>query len=131
MREDGPVRWLTRFIVERMHEQQIAEHGGERGVRDAALIESALARPRNRLTYDEGADLCDLAADYAFGICQNHPFMDGNKRTAFLAAYVFLDLNGVELTADEVDVVVVMMALAGGDLDNAGLAAWFRKATRR
>ena len=122
---DG-VRWLTLFIVERIHEHQIAEHGGEHGIRDAGLLQSALARPRNRYSYEGGADLYDLAADYAFGISRNHPFMDGNKRTAFLAAYVFLELNGVEIDADEVDVVVVMTALAAGELDQEALARWLR-----
>jgi death-on-curing protein len=91
------------------------------------LIESALARPLQRWTYDESADLADLAASYAFGIAKNHGFVDGNKRTAFLALYVFLGLNGKDFDAAEPEVVSVMLAVAGGELSEDELAAWVRE----
>lgn len=117
--------WLGRRVVEAIHDEQIAEHGGTRGLRDAGLLEIALARPLNAFA-DGERDLAALAAAYAFGIARSHPFADGNKRTAFLAAYTFLGLNGRELTAPEAEAVVMTLGLAAGDLPEAGYAAWLR-----
>ena len=120
--------WLGRRVVEAIHDEQIAEHGGTRGLRDAGLVASALARPINAFA-DGERDLAALAAAYAFGIARNHPFADGNKRTAFLAAYTFLGLNGRELTAPEAEAVVMTLGLAAGDLPEPGYAAWLRDNT--
>jgi death-on-curing protein len=115
--------WVLRAVVEAVHDAQLAEHGGASGVRDAGLLESALARPANLHAYGERA-LCVLAAAYAFGIVRNHPFVDGNKRAAFLAAYVFLRLNGRDLVADEISATTAVLALASGEMTEADFAAW-------
>ena len=122
----GKPRWLTRFIIEQIHCRQIDEHGGDSGLRDASLLESALARPRNSYAYDETMDLCSLAADYAFGISRNHPFVDGNKRSAFLAAYIFLELNGLVIESDEPAVVAMMLRLSRGEIAVEDFAKWLR-----
>lgn len=108
-----------------MHREQIAEHGGNLGIRDAGLLSSALSRPQNRAAYEEPS-VFDLAAAYAFGVIRNHPFVDGNKRVGFLSAYVFLDLNGWELNASEAEAVVAIMALAADEMDEAGFADWLK-----
>ena len=108
-----------------MHDMQLAEHGGASGVRDEGMLESALARPVNQHSYGE-TDLCRLAAAYAFGIIRNHPFVDGNKRTGFMAAYVFLKINGVDLVSGEVETTTAVMALASGEKDEAQFADWLR-----
>ena len=108
-----------------MHAMQLAEHGGAGGMRDVGLLDSALARPQN--LYACGSpDAAALAANYAYGIARNHPFADGDKRTAFVAGATFLMLNGFEVTADESAVVLVIVALAAGDLEEESLASWFR-----
>ena len=117
--------WLSQVFIIALHGRLLAEHGGAPGLRDPGLLESALAGPRNRLLYGE-PDLCELAATYAHGITQNHPFVDGNKRVAFAAAGVFLELNGRRLTATEPDAVLAVLALASGEMDAAGFAAWLR-----
>jgi death-on-curing protein len=117
--------WLSEAVVMAVHGEQLAEHGGGQGVRDAGLLSSALARPKNHDLYREPS-VFDLAGAYAFGIIRSHPFVDGNKRTGFLAAYVFLDLNGWELTATEAEAVSAVLALARGDMDEAGFAAWLQ-----
>jgi death-on-curing protein len=109
-----------------VHDRQLAEHGGGTGVRDRGGLESALARPRNRWEYGD-ADLAALAAAYAFGIARNHPFVDGNKRTAWTVANIFLALNELELTFDEVDAIRTVEALAAGALSEEELADWFRE----
>ena len=118
-------KWLLRSVVEALHDAQLAEHGGASGLRDDSLLEAALARPRHLQAYG-APDLCALAAAVAFGIARNHPFVDGNKRTAFLAAYVFLRINGLRLTAEESDVVRRMTALAAGEMSEEEFAAWLR-----
>lgn len=117
--------WVLRTVIDAMHEMQLAEHGGAPGIRDEGLLESALARPVNAHAYGE-ADLCALAASYAFGIACNHPYVDGNKRTAFLAAYVFLSINGLELVAEEVDATTTMLAVAAGQSSESAFADWLR-----
>ena len=116
-------RWLVEGVVIAMHGEQISEHGGSPGIRDAGLLSSTLARPQNQAAYGEPS-VFNLAAAYAFGIIRNHPFVDGNKRTGLLAAYVFLDLNGWELVASEVEAVAAVLALATNEMDEAGFASW-------
>jgi death-on-curing protein len=118
-------RWLREDVVIAMHGEQIAEHGGSPGIRDAGLLSSALARPQNQVAYGKPS-VFNLAAAYAFGVIQNHPFVDGNKRAGFLAAYVFLDLNGWELVASEAEAVSAVMALATGEMDEAGFSDWLK-----
>lgn len=117
--------WLTRRELESIHAGQIAEHGGEAGIRDGLLLESALARPRNLYEYED-ADVFHLAAAYAFGICKNHPFIDGNKRTALMSAYSFLQVNGFELDASEPEAAGTILRLAEGQLSEAELAEWLQ-----
>jgi death-on-curing protein len=118
-------RWIREDVVIAMHGEQIAEHGGSPGIRDAGLLSSALARPQNQVAYGKPS-VFNLAAAYAFGVIQNHPFVDGNKRAGFLAAYVFLDLNGWELVASEAEAVSAVMALATGEMDEAGFSDWLK-----
>ena len=115
--------WLTKEIVAALHLRAIDEFGGNPGIRDEGLLESALARPRNLLGYGEPS-LFALAAAYGFGLAKNHAFIDGNKRVAFAAIDVFLQLNGYELTADQVEAVVVFQDLASGELSEEDLAKW-------
>ena len=119
-------RWLTITLVLAIHSDQIREHGGSLGIRDRGLLESALAQPANRLLYQPESDLPDLAAAYGFGIARNHPFIDGNKRVAFQAIYVFLGLNGLRVVSEEPEVVEVMLGAARGDLEEESLARWIR-----
>ena len=108
------------------HAEQIAEHGGGEGVRDARLLESAMARPQNVAAYGE-ADAAALASAYAYGIARNHPFVDGNKRTAAVVAETFLLLNGYGLTATDAELVVAFLALAAGELKEEETTDWFRE----
>jgi death-on-curing protein len=122
-------RWIRLGEAMAIHTEQIAEHGGLEGLRDNGLFESAMARAENRAAYGD-ADVCDLAAAYAFGLARNHPFADGNKRTAFVVSATFLILNGRDLTATEVDVVETFLKLAAGELPETELADWFRASSR-
>jgi death on curing protein len=119
-------RWVPRLVIEAIHLDQIREHGGLIGIRDENALESALARAKQRWAYEGTTDLPRLAADYAYGISSNHPFRDGNKRVAFLAAVIFLGLNGLDFDAPEDEVVEKMLSLASGDLDKAALTEWLR-----
>ena len=119
--------WLTRRILDVIHDAQIREHGGSSGVRDDGLLESALARPQQKWAYAEKPDLAILAAAYAFGLAKNHGYVDGNKRVAFMAAYVFVGLNGHEFDADETDVANTIERVAAGQVSEVALAAWFRE----
>jgi death-on-curing protein len=120
-----PWTWLSIELVRAAHEEQLVEHGGPPGIREESLLASALARPQNRAMY-ESPDVAELAASYAFGIARSHPFIDGNKRTAFVAMEVFLDLNGWELSASDEACVLTMLALAAGQLEEQALAQWIR-----
>lgn len=120
--------WIETALALAIHDRQLAEHGGPVGVRDAAALESALARARNQWAYGE-TDLCALAAAYAYGVARDHPFVDGNKRTAWVLARLFLALNAVRLNFDAQAAVRMVLALASGALDEADVAQWFR--TRR
>lgn len=118
-------RFLTADIAMAVHDRQLAEHGGLGGLKDAGLLESAIARPLNKHGYGE-TDLCALAAAYAFGIARNHPFADGNKRTAWVMARLFLRINNVPLAFDKADAIRMMLALASGELEEKAVADWFR-----
>jgi death-on-curing protein len=118
--------WVNPAAVLRFHEESILEFGGTPGVRDQGGIESALARPQNLFAYGQ-PDLCDLAAAYTAGICQNHGFMDGNKRTAFLTGFTFLYENGYVIVAEQAEVIAAMLSLADHTVDEAGYAAWLRE----
>ncbi len=120
------VEWVAFESVLIFHDLQINEHGGAEGLRDEGGLRSALARPENLAAYGD-PDLFDLAAAYARGIVQNHPFVDGNKRTAFVVSVAFLDLNGQELQAGEAEAALVFIRLAAGELGEAELAEWFRR----
>jgi death-on-curing protein len=122
--------WIERSIILAVHDEQLAEHGGAVGIRDEGLMDSALGRPANLAAYGE-PDVADLAAAYGVGLAKNHPFVDGNKRTAFVATELFLVLNGYKLAATDADCVLTMLAVAAGDLDEAAFAAWLRKNIRQ
>jgi death on curing protein len=122
--------WLNKAVVIAVHESQLSEHGGGAGVRDQNLLESALARPENLAAYVE-PDVCDLAAAYGFGISRNHAFIDGNKRTGFVAAVMFLRLNGYTLTADDTAKVLTMLAVAAGEITEAEFAMWIRQHAKK
>jgi len=121
--------WLTIPMVLAFHSNLIQEHGGSLGLRDRGLLESVLGRPRSKHHYDSPVSLVELAAAYGFGIARNHPFVDGNKRVAFQAMYVFLRLNGLRIDADEPDVVRTILALAAGELDEDELVRWLTEHT--
>ena len=120
------MRWLTTEIVLAIHGELIAEHGGPEALRDEAALESAIARPQQKAAYGS-PDLAELAAAYGFGLCRNHPFLDGNKRVTLAAIDVFLRLNGARLTATELDAAATILALAAGEVDEAQLAGWIRE----
>ena len=117
--------WLSRQLILAIHDEQLAEHGGAMGVRDGGLLESALARPLNRAGYGE-PDIAELAALYAVAIARNHPFVDGNKRTAYVALESFLLLNGVRFRASDAEAVVAMLAMASGDMPDDEFIPWVR-----
>ncbi len=117
--------WVAAAVADAAHLEQLTEHGGGEGVRDVGLLASAMARPQNLALYGT-PDAADLAAAYAFGIARNHPFVDGNKRTAAVVSETFLALNGYALRASDAELVVAMVALAAGELSEAELADWFR-----
>lgn len=118
--------WLERVVIDAIHFDQLEQHGGIAGVRDENLLESALARPRAKWAYDADADFPLLAAAYGFGLTANHPYLDGNKRTAFMAMYTFLGINGLEIEAPQPEVVGVMLSLAAGESSERDLAEWIR-----
>jgi len=125
---DEPL-WLTRLAVEAIHTDLIRAHGGEVGLRDEGALESALARARHRWCYDPSSDLVSLASCHGYALTRSHPFVDGNKRIAFVAMNVFLILNGLEIETTEEDVVDVMYRLAAGAIDEGALAEWLRRVT--
>lgn len=122
-------RWIPLDAVLAIHDEQIAEHGGISGIRDLAVVDSAVARPLNLMAYGI-PDAAALAAAYAFGLCSNHGFLDGNKRTAYVVAEAFLDLNGYAVDAPDEAVVSTMMAVASGVMPEEKLAKWFRSFVR-
>lgn len=120
-------RWVPRLALDATHLDQLREHGGLPGIRDKTALEAALARAQQKHHYQPESDLATLAAAYAFGLAKAHPFNDGNRRAAFLAAMIFLGLNGKDLDATEAQVVQVMTALAAGSLTEAAMATWMRE----
>jgi death on curing protein len=118
--------WLDRSIIEALHAAQIREHGGQSGLRDEGLLESALSRPIHLWSYGEAVDVAALAAEYGFGLAKNHAFLDGNKRIAFVATNVFLLLNGYEIEAPETEAVDIMLGVADGSVDRADFTIWLR-----
>lgn len=120
-------RWLTRLVVDAIHNDQLREHGGRPGVRDENVLESALARPQQKWHYDNATDLASLAAAYAFGFVKNHPYRDGNKRIGFLTLVTFLGINSVEFDAAEADIVVTIVSLADGTTSEEQLSQWIRQ----
>jgi death on curing protein len=117
--------WLSVTMVEAIHDEQLAVHGGPPGLRDRGALESALDRPRNKWAYEQ-AELPELAAAYAYGIAKNHPFVDGNKRTSLLALYTFLGINGVDFVVPEADAATIILALAASEVSEESLTRWIR-----
>ncbi len=118
--------WLSEAVIIAVHDAQLATHGGGTGVRDQNLLQSALARPENSAAYVD-PDASDLAAAYGYGISRNHAFIDGNKRTGFVAAEMFLMLNGYQLTADDASSAITMLAVAAGEITETEFASWIRR----
>lgn len=122
------ITWISKPLALAIHERQLAEHGGLDGIRDAGMLESALAKPQQLFAYGQPTpDLADLAASLAYGLARNHPFVDGNKRTAHVCYRVFIELNGGKLQATLEDKYAAMAALAAGDLDQPSFAQWLRE----
>jgi death-on-curing protein len=121
-------RWLDADVLRAIHHEQLAEHGGAPGIRDDGLFESAVARPQNLAAYEK-PDVFELAAAYAVGLAKNHPFIDGNKRTAYVAMELFLWLNGLELLATDADCVITMLGVAASQISEPELADWLRQHT--
>lgn len=119
--------WLSRVVVDAVHNDQLREHGGLPGVRDENLLESALAKPQQKWHYAESTDISIFAAAYAFGLVKNHPYRDGNKRVGFLAMVTFLELNGHEMHASDAEVVATILSLAEGQLSEQALTEWIRQ----
>lgn len=122
----GQYFWVDPKALRLLHEESLAEHGGSRGIRDEGLFESALMRPQNTALYNEKADISDLAASYAYGLAKNHPFVDGNKRAAFLSVGMFLGINGYRLVATPVDAIQAVLGLASGTITEEAFANWIR-----
>ena len=123
--------WLTRIALDAIHFEQLREHGGLRGIRDEGALESAVARPRQKWSYGRQTDIVSLAAAYGFGIANNHPYQDGNKRVAFLAMVTFLERNDYDFAAADDDVISEMFALAAGRVSEGELAQWIRRRSMR
>lgn len=118
--------WLKLEVALAVHQMLLAEHGGSHGVRDQKLPESALSRPQQKYAYDSGCSLYDLAAALSFGVAKNHPFVDGNKRVALTLGVVFLEINGIEITAPESNAAVTFEGLAGGQVSEQELSQWYQ-----
>lgn len=123
----GEPKWLSRIVVDAIHNDQIKEHGGLPGIRDENALESALARPQQKWHYQDRTDVPVLAAAYGFGLVKNHPYRDGNKRIGFLAIVTFLEVNGYDFSASDADVVAEIIALADGTVSEEALADWIRQ----
>lgn len=119
-------QWIKETLILAIHDRQLSEHGGLSGIRDKNMLESALAKPQNLNAYGT-PDAAEMAASYGYGLARNNPFVDGNKRTAFLACELFLDLNGWELNASDVDYVFIMLDVAAGDISEVAFAEWIRQ----
>jgi death-on-curing protein len=117
--------WVLEEVVQAVHSMLLAEHGGGSGIRDKSLLDSALSRPKHKLSYEPKSSIFDVAAAYSFGITKNHPFIDGNKRTAFTIGTLFLEINGYQLNAPEPNAAVTFERLAAGTINEFDLARWF------
>jgi death on curing protein len=124
-------RWLNRIVIDSIHDSQIREHGGLTGIRDENVLESALARPKNKWSYGHEIDLATLAGAYAFGFITNHPYNDGNKRIGFLLIVTFLGINGYDFNADDAGVLTEIFAVAAGRISEDELTDWIRKHMKR
>lgn len=118
--------WVDPLVLQMLHSESLAQHGGSTGVRDQGAFDSAMKRAENLAHYDDQADIADLAATYAYGLAKNHPFVDGNKRAAFLSVGIFLGVNGYQLTATPAEAIHAMLELAGADLPEKAFAGWIR-----
>lgn len=116
--------WVRREVLVALHSEGLRLFGGPEGIRDEGMLDGALDRPRNRFTYEPETSIPELAASYAFGLARNHPFVDGNKRAAFLSIGLFLGKNGYQLTATQIDAAAVIFELAAGEIDEEVLAGW-------
>ena len=125
-----PWNWIDERDARAVHDRSLLLHGGAPGLRDAGLLESALARPQQLEAYGESVDVVDLAAAYTAGLVKNHPFIDGNKRTGFVVGILFLEINGARFTASEEAATQAVLGLAAGTLDEAGYAAFLRENVR-
>lgn len=123
-------KWILESTVHAIHDEQLAEHGGLQGTRDLSLLQSALSRPQNLVAYGS-PDIAELAASYGYGVSRNHPFNDGNKRTAFVVVELFLMLNGYELIADDSGCVLIMLDVASGEISEEIFASWIREHIKR
>jgi death-on-curing protein len=123
--------WLSRVVVDAIHNDQMREHGGLRGIRDENALESALARPQQKWHYDNATDVPMLAAAYAFGLVKNHPYRDGNKRIGFLAMVTFLGVNGYAFSATDAEVVTELLALADSTISEEAMVDWIRQHSSR
>jgi death-on-curing protein len=124
-------KWVLGEVVKAVHNAVLAEHGGGKGIKDTALLESALNRAPQKFAYDDEATLFERAAAYSFGIAKNHPFVDGNKRAAFMAGAIFLEINGYKLIALETEAASIFEGLAGSKISEPELSAWFEQNTER
>jgi len=122
--------WLLEAVILAVHDEQIAEHGGGEGLRDLGLLQSALARPQQLSAYGDNPSMVELAAAYIIGNVKNHPFVDGNKRTGFIAGILFLELNGLRFIASEEEAAAIILAVAAGQIDEAGLIAFLLENTQ-
>jgi death-on-curing protein len=122
------VKWLSRTAIEIIHREQLVEHGGLQGLKDENALEAAIARPINKAAYGENY-LFMLAAAYLYGLCRNHPFSDGNKRTAFLAAYSFLFINGHDLEIEQADAIAFVLSVAAGEIEEEGACLFLKDHT--
>ena len=120
-------KWLSRVVIDAIHDEQMREHGGLSGIRDENALESALARPQQKWNYSDSVDVPKLAAAYAFGLVKNHPYRDGNKRIGFLAMVTFLEINRLDFDATDAEVVAEFLSLADGTVSEEALADWIRK----
>lgn len=124
-------KWVLVEVVQAIHNMVLAEHGGGEGVRDSALLDSAISRAKQKYRYDRRATLFEMAAAYSFGIAKNHPFVDGNKRTAFMTGTIFLEINGYKLVALEAETTSIFEGLAGSKISEPELSTWFEQNTER
>ncbi len=118
--------WISSKAICMLHEESLALHGGSRGMRDESLFESAMMRPQNLANYDENADIAEIAASYCYGLIKNYPFIDGDKRVAFLSVGIFLGINGYSLKVSPAEAIQAILGLASGDITEAAFAQWVR-----